>query len=64
MESKLKRDTALIIFQCMFVICLQATYTKAGFYVNTKTEALLELSRETNRLFSEITCIKISTNFS
>ena len=45
-------------------ICLLATYTKAGFYVNTKTETLLELSREIIRLFNEITCIKISTNFS
>ena len=45
-------------------ICLLTTYTKAGFYVNTKTETLLELSREINCLFNEITFIKISTNFS
>ena len=64
-KARLLLRMSFWIFRFIYrFICLLATYTKAGFYVNTKTEALLELSRETNRFFSEITCIKISTNFS
>ena len=64
-KARLLLRMSFWIFRFIYrFICLLATYTKAGFYVNTKTETLLELSREIIRLFNEITCIEISTNFS